>query len=78
MYDRRLAIESVAHVGPGQFILGFECPEIAAQCRPGHFVMISVAESIDPVLRRPMAIYRVLRDTLKTPNDFTLLIEVVG
>ncbi len=78
MYDRRLAIESVAHVGSGQFILGFECPEIAAQCRPGHFVMISAAESIDPMLRRPMAIYRVLRDASNTPYGFTLLIEVVG
>ena len=78
MYDRRLAIESVAHVGSGQFILGFECPEIAAQCRPGHFVMISAAESIDPILRRPMAIYRVLRDASNTAYGFTLLIEVVG
>ena len=78
MYDRRLAIESVAHVGSGQFILGFECPEIAAQCRPGHCVMISAAESIDPILRRPMAIYRVLRDASNTAYGFTLLIEVVG
>ena len=58
MYDRRLAIESVTRVGPGQFVLGFESPEIASQCRPGQFVMISVGDSIDPLLRRPMAVYR--------------------
>jgi dihydroorotate dehydrogenase electron transfer subunit len=40
--------------------------------------MISVAETIDPMLRRPMAIYRVLRDASNTPYGFTLLIEVVG
>lgn len=78
MYDRCLAIEFVTHVGPGQFVLGFECPEIAAECRPGHFVMISVAESIDPMLRRPMAIYQILRDDANAPRGFTLLVEVVG
>lgn len=78
MYDRRLAIESVTRVGPGQFVLGFECPEIAAQSRPGHFVMISVGDSIDPLLRRPMAIYRLLRGDDGVPRGFTLLIEVVG
>jgi len=78
MYDRRLAIESVTRVGPGQFVLGFESREIAAQCRPGHFVMIAVADSIDPLLRRPMAIYRVVRDDGGTAIGFTLLIEVVG
>ncbi|MCH7823726.1 MAG: dihydroorotate dehydrogenase electron transfer subunit, partial [Acidobacteria bacterium] len=78
MYDRRLAIESVTRVGPGQFVLGFESREIAAQCRPGHFVMISVAESIDPLLRRPMAIYRVVRDDAGAARGFTLLIEVIG
>ncbi len=78
MYDRRLAIESVTRVGPGQFVLGFESRDIAAQCRPGHFVMISVAESIDPLLRRPMAIYRLLRDDEGAARGFTLLIEVVG
>ena len=78
MYDRRLAIESVTRVGPRQFILGFESPEIAAHCRPGHFVMISVAEAIDPLLRRPMAIYRLLRDEDGKAHGFTLLIEVVG
>ncbi len=78
MYDRRLAIESVTRLGPGQFVLAFESPEIAAACRPGHFVMISVGDSIDPLLRRPMAVYRVLRDADGKPRGFTMLIEVVG
>jgi len=78
MYDRHLAIESVTRVGPGQFVLAFESREIAAQCRPGHFVMVSVADAIDPLLRRPMAIYRVLRDNDGTPCGFSMLIEVVG
>jgi dihydroorotate dehydrogenase electron transfer subunit len=78
MYDRRLAIESVTRVGPGQFVLAFESREIAAQCRPGHFVMVSVGDSIDPLLRRPMAVYRVMRDDDGQARGFTMLIEVVG
>jgi dihydroorotate dehydrogenase electron transfer subunit len=78
MYDRRLAIESVTRAGPGQFVLAFESPEIAAQCKPGHFVMVSVADSIDPLLRRPMAVYRILRDANGAARGFTMLIEVVG
>lgn len=78
MYDRRLVIESFNRVGPGQFVLGFDSPEIAALCRPGHFVMISVADCIDPLLRRPMAIYRLLRDEDGAARGFSLLIEVIG
>ena len=78
MYDRRLAIESVTRLGPGQFVLAFESREIATACRPGQFVMISVADAIDPLLRRPMAIYRILRDDDGAPRGFTMVIEVVG
>ncbi|MGD8816063.1 MAG: dihydroorotate dehydrogenase electron transfer subunit [Acidobacteriota bacterium] len=78
MYDRRLAIESVTRLGPGQFVLAFECPEIAARCLPGHFVMVSVGGGIDPLLRRPMAVYAVLRDDAGAPRGFSMLIEVVG
>ena len=78
MYDRRLAIESVTPLAPGQFVLAFESPEIAAACRPGHFVMISVGDTIDPLLRRPMAVYRVLRDAEGKPRGFNMVIEVLG
>lgn len=78
MYDRRLAIESVTKVGPGQFVLAFESAEIAALCQPGQFVMVSTADSIDPLLRRPMAIYRRLCDDGGEARGFSMLVEVVG
>jgi dihydroorotate dehydrogenase electron transfer subunit len=78
MHDRRLAIESVIRLGPRQFVLGFDCPPIAAACRPGQFVMLSVADAIDPLLRRPMAVCRLLRDDAGEPRGFTIVIEVVG
>lgn len=78
MYDQSLAIESVRELSPTQFVLGFESPEIAAATRPGQFVMISVSDAIDPLLRRPMAVYRVLRDELERPRGFSLVIEVMG
>ena len=78
MYDRRLAIESVTRLGPGQFVLEFESPEIAADCRPGQFIMVSVADTIDPLLRRPMAVYRLLRGADGEPRGFSIVVEVVG
>ena len=78
MYDRRLAIEFVTRLGSGQFVLGFESPEIAAATRPGQFTMISVTDAIDPLLRRPMAVYRILRGGDGAPRGLAFVIEVVG
>jgi len=78
MYDRRLAIESVTRLGLGQFVLEFESPEIAAECRPGQFIMVTVADTIDPLLRRPMAVYRVLRGDDGEPRGFSMVVEVAG
>lgn len=78
MYDQSLAIESVRELSAKQFVLAFESPEIAAATEPGQFVMISVSDAIDPLLRRPMAVCRVLRDELDRPCGFSLVIEVLG
>ena len=37
----------------------FEAPDIAAGSRPGQFVMVRVAEGLDPLLRRPFSIHQV-------------------
>jgi len=78
MYDQSLAIESVRELSAEQFVLVFDSPEIAAVTEPGQFVMISVSDAIDPLLRRPMAVCRILRDHLDRPRGFSLVIEVMG
>ena len=55
------------------YLMGLESPEIAAEARPGHFVMIRVREGTDPLLRRPFSICGTERDRL-----IHILYRVVG
>lgn len=55
------------------FRLILRAPRIAAQARPGQFVMAACGATLDPLLRRPFSIHR-------CPGDETvhLLIKIVG
>ena len=77
MLDRRLQVQSTRWVAQYAFVLSFRCPEIAAAALPGQFVMISVSDTIDPLLRRPMAFYAVGEED-GAPTRFSLLVEVMG
>lgn len=41
------------------FLLTLEAPRVARAARPGQFVMLRTRPGCDPLLRRPMSIYRV-------------------
>jgi dihydroorotate dehydrogenase electron transfer subunit len=43
-------------VAPDTFFMGFRSPEIAAESRPGQFIMLRVSPGMDPLLRRPFSI----------------------
>jgi len=77
MFERRLALESIHTLSRRYFVMQYRCPDIAAAAQPGHFVMISVSDTIDPLLRRPMAIYRIVREA-GAAVGFTLLVEQTG
>lgn len=44
---------------PDHFLLTLQAPAIARAAHPGQFVMLQAREGHDPLLRRPMSIYRV-------------------
>lgn len=77
MFERRVTLEEFRALSPRYFVLSYRCPEIARASCPGQFVMISAAEAIDPLLRRPMAIYRIVRQGSE-PVGFSLLVEAHG
>lgn len=77
MYERRLVLEGIETLSARYFVLSYSCPEIAAASRPGQFVMIAAANAIDPLLRRPMAVYRV-HDREGRRDGISLLIESHG
>ncbi|SHI51704.1 dihydroorotate dehydrogenase electron transfer subunit [Desulfofundulus thermosubterraneus] len=61
-------------VGPGQYRLTLYAPAIASYAVPGQFVYIRCADSLDPLLRRPLSIHGVNRKEGK----LFLLYQVVG
>ncbi|MCA9771840.1 MAG: dihydroorotate dehydrogenase electron transfer subunit [Myxococcales bacterium] len=60
-------------LGAGNFLMGVRHPDLAAGAKPGQFVMVKVADEYDPLLRRPMAVYRV-----PEPDVAEVLYKVVG
>src|SRR5881296_3774934 len=56
------------------FLLTLECPAIAREARAGQFVMLQTRPGSDPLLRRPMSIYRVLPERRR----IQILYKVVG
>jgi len=56
MHDERGLIEDARSLGGDYHLLKIAAPLIAAAARPGHFVMVRVSFSLDPLLRRPLGI----------------------
>ena len=77
MFERRLVLESMRTLSGRYFVMEYRCSDIAGASLPGHFVMISADDTLDPLLRRPMAIYRVVREA-GTEVGFKLLVERTG
>ncbi|RWX49179.1 dihydroorotate dehydrogenase electron transfer subunit, partial [Candidatus Electrothrix communis] len=49
-------------LAPDIFRLTLQAPKIAADARPGQFVMVRVIDGLDPLLRRPFSIHRSFAD----------------
>jgi dihydroorotate dehydrogenase electron transfer subunit len=56
MIETTVKILSNTCVIPGIFLLRFHSPELAAEAKPGQFVMARINDGIDPCLRRPFSI----------------------
>lgn len=69
-------ILSANEILPGVYLIWLAAPEIAAQARPGQFVMVRCSPGYDPLLRRPLSIHRVIRRG--NHAQLALLFAVVG
>ncbi|NLD35795.1 MAG: dihydroorotate dehydrogenase electron transfer subunit [Desulfatiglans sp.] len=56
MIETYVKILSNTCITPGIFLLRFSSPELAAEAKPGQFIMLRVNDGIDPCLRRPFSI----------------------
>ena len=72
MIDRYTEIVFNRPVTHDTWIMGFRSPELAANTKPGQFVMIQVRPGIDPLLRRPFSVCGI------DEESFMVLYRVVG
>ena len=77
MFERRLTLDAIRFLNERCFVLEFHCPEIASAARPGQFLMLSASTGIEPLLRRPMAVYEILAPE-GDPAGFSVLVERTG
>jgi dihydroorotate dehydrogenase electron transfer subunit len=78
VFSEDLTVTSHIQCAPSYYRIAFEAPHVAAETVPGQFFMLGVSAGTDPLLRRPMSIYRFVRDKAGTPTGFQLLYKVVG
>jgi dihydroorotate dehydrogenase electron transfer subunit len=71
---RTATVRTLKKAPPGYLDLILAEPSIAAQARPGQFVMLRFTPSTDPILPRPFDIVEVYRET----GSFRLIVKVVG
>jgi dihydroorotate dehydrogenase electron transfer subunit len=56
VFEHRAEVVQNDEVAPNTYLMGLESPPIASAAKPGQFVMLRVADGIDPLLRRPFSI----------------------
>jgi dihydroorotate dehydrogenase electron transfer subunit len=72
-FQQKCSILSRDRLAPDVFRLTLQAPKIAADARPGQFVMVRVIDGLDPLLRRPFSIHRSFAD-----GSISLLFKVIG
>lgn len=72
-YQENSIVESVEQLAETLFRLTLAAPLIVAAAQPGQFVMAACGPSLDPLLRRPFSIHRLLGS-----DRIQLLFRVVG
>ena len=60
------------------YLLRLQCRELAAQIRPGQFVMIRRPGTTDPLLARPFALYDTFLDAEQRPAGIDIVYLVIG
>ncbi len=76
--EHRAAVTAVDEVARRTWRLEVSCPPVAAETRPGQFVMIEARASDDPYLRRAFSVCDVLPGPSGVPERLVLLVQVIG
>jgi len=72
MYEGKVPIAAHIPVGPRVFLLRIRASQVAREATPGQFLLLRVAPTHDPLLRRPFSVCRAAGDEVE------VLYRVVG
>jgi len=75
---RRTTIHENVPLADKIFRVRLEAPEIAQAILPGQFVMLRLADFLDPLLGRALALYDVVRDDAGQPWGIDVVYKVEG
>ena len=78
MFLESVAVLANQRLAPRYHLLTLESPNIAAHAAAGRFVSLRCRPSYDPLLRRPMGIYRVLPDPRGRRSAFQVVVQELG
>ena len=62
----------------GYYRMGMTCHPDYARAKPGQFVMVRVTDRMNPLLRRPFSIHRLIRSERGGVEGLEILYKVVG
>src|SRR5438093_4477236 len=65
-------------LGSGYFLTTFEAPVLAADVRPGQFVMAGAQDPLDLLLRRPFSVCLRDRESPEDSGRISILYRVMG
>lgn len=73
VYQQKAEIVRTEKLTADIYRITVKAPDIAADSRPGQFVMVRAGEGMDPLLRRPFSVHQVVAGGL-----FQILVKVIG
>jgi dihydroorotate dehydrogenase electron transfer subunit len=71
--QNRVSVVENVRLARDTYRVRFHCPDVARRILPGQFVMIRLADYVDPLLGRPLALY----DTVLSDNGEPIGLDVV-
>lgn len=72
------AVLANTRIARDTYLIRLHCPDLAAQIRPGQFVMLRLTAGSDPLLGRPFALYDTVLDESGRPIGIDVVFLVVG
>ncbi len=76
--QRTVEVVENVRLAEATYRVRLRCPELARRIVPGQFVMVRLADFNDPLLGRPLALYRVVNSSEGTPEALDLVYLVMG